>query len=243
MEITGNTIFISGGSAGIGLEIAKQFSAQGNKVIINGRTPQRLLDALSQLDNAEAIQGDLSVESERVRIAEELFQHHPDINVIINNAGAAVSHSLREGGNNYKAAQDEINTNYTAIIHFTELLLPYLLKTEREAAIVNVTSIIAWMILPSTPIPTYPASKAALHYYTQALRQSLEETNVNVFELIPPLTDTEFSVEINGASGIPPKEVADELLLAFQQNTLDVPVGQSKFVYSLIQEAIRKLNL
>lgn len=241
MKLTGNTIFILGGSAGIGLEIAKQFSALGNKVIINGRSNDRLEKSLVQLNNAAAIQGDLSIESERIRVANELLDEYPDVNVIINNAGKAVLHSLCEGGNNYKSANEEINTNYLSIIHFTELVLPYLLKAERETAIVNVTSIIAWMILPSDPIPTYPASKAALHYYTQALRQSLAATNVNVFELIPPLTNTEFSAGINGASGIPPKEVADGLLLALEHNKLDIPVGQSKLVYSLIQEATAKL--
>lgn len=147
MNTTNNTVFISGGSAGIGLEIAKLFSAKGNKVIINGRNQERLDKALQQLDNAVAIQGDLSIESERISIAEELKQNHPEVNIIINNAGAAYAYSLNESDNNaYEYAANEINTNYIAIIHFTELLLPHLLQ-KKHSAIVNVTSIVG--LLPN----------------------------------------------------------------------------------------------
>lgn len=239
MNTTSNTVFISGGSAGIGLEIAKQFSAKGNKVIINGRNKERLENALKQLNNAIAIQGDLSVESERIRIANELKQNHSDLNVVINNAGEAYAYSLSESGSAFENAAKEINTNYIAIIHFTELLLP-VLKEKANAAIVNVTSIVG--LYPQGGLPTYSASKAALHAYTQLLRKSLSETNVNVFEVMPPLVNTDFSAGIGGANGIPPKKVADELLTAFENNQFDVPVGQTKMVYAVFQEAITKLN-
>ena len=240
MNTTNNTVFISGGSAGIGLEIAKLFSAKGNKVIINGRNQERLDKALQQLDNAVAIQGDLSIESERIRISEELKQNHPEVNIIITNAGAAYAYSLNEIGNNaYEYAANEINTNYIAIIHFSELLLPHLFQ-KNYSAIVNVTSIAG--LLPIKDVPTYSASKAALHFYTQSLRQSLSETTISIFEVMPPLVNTEFSAPIGGANGIPPKEVADELLTAFENNQFDVPVGQTKLVYAVFQEAMAKLT-
>lgn len=91
-------------------------------------------------------------------------------------------------------------------------------------------------------MPTYSASKAALHFYTQSLRQSLSETTISVFEVMPPLVNTEFSAPIGGANGIPPKEVADELLTAFENNQFDVPVGQTKLVYAVFQEAMAKLT-
>lgn len=238
MKTSGNTIFISGGSAGIGLEIAKLFSAKGNKVIINGRNRERLDKALLELNNAIAIQGDLSVESERISIAEELRKNHPEVNVLINNAGEAYAYSLSEGGKANEYATKEINTNYIAIIHLTELLLPQLIEKE-DAAIVNVTSIGA--LLPLSVLPTYSASKAALHFYTQSLRKSLSKTNVKVFELMPPLVNTDFSASIGGANGIPPKEVAEELWQAIEHNQFDVPVGQTKPVYAALQDAIVKL--
>ncbi|ALL06901.1 short-chain dehydrogenase [Pedobacter sp. PACM 27299] len=226
MKTTGNTVFISGGSAGIGLAIAKKLSAAGNKVIINGRNEERLQNALTQLDNALAIQGDLSVEAERVRIAKQLKENHPDLNIIINNAGAAFAYLLSETTNAHEKAAIEMNTNFFSVIHFTELLLPHLLQ-KTAAAVVNVSSIAVFG--SHKMLPTYSATKAALHSYTVALRNTYEEEkNVQVYEVYPPLVNTEFSAEIGGANGIPPEEVAEELLIALEKNQFDVPVGNSK---------------
>src|SRR6218665_189038 len=96
MKTTGNTIFISGGSAGIGLAMAKSLESAGNKVIINGRNEERLQNAQKELNNAVAVQGDLSVAADRIRIAETLKTKHPEVNIIINNAGAAFGYSLSE---------------------------------------------------------------------------------------------------------------------------------------------------
>lgn len=226
MKTTGNTVFISGGSAGIGLAIAKKLHAEGNSVIINGRNGERLQNALKELDGAVGIQGDLSVETDRLRIAEELKINHSELNIIINNAGSAFAYLLNETRNAHEKAAVEMNTNYFSIIHFTELLLPYLIQ-KTEAAVINVSSIAVFR--SHKMLPTYSASKAALHGYTEALRQTYEEQeNVQIYEVYPPLVNTEFSAEIGGANGIPPSEVADELLIALKKNQFDVPVGDSK---------------
>lgn len=226
MKTTGNTVFISGGSAGIGLAIAKKFSQAGNTVIINGRSEERLQKALAELNNAVAIQGDLSVEADRIRIATQLKEEYPAVNIIVNNAGAAFGYLLSETTNAHQKAAIEMNTNYFAVIHFTELMLPHLLRQE-AAAVVNVTSIAVFG--SHKFVPTYGATKAALHSYTVALRYTYEESkNVQIYEVYPPLVNTEFSVEIGGANGIPPSEVADELLLGLENNQFDVPVGDTK---------------
>jgi uncharacterized oxidoreductase len=226
MKTTGNTVFISGGSAGIGLAIAKKLSGAGNKIIINGRNEERLQNALKQLDNTVAIQGDLSIEADRIRIAKELKENYPEVNIIINNAGAAFSYLLNETLNAHEKAAIEMNTNYFSVIHFTELLLPHLIQ-KTEAAVVNVSSIAVFG--SHKLLPTYGATKAALHSYTVALRDTYEvEKNLQIYEIYPPLVNTEFSAEIGGANGIPPEEVADELFLALGKNQFDVPVGDSK---------------
>ena len=226
MKTTGNTVFISGGSAGIGLAIAKKLSAAGNKIIINGRNEERLQNALKQLDNAVAIQGDLSVEADRIAIAKQLKENYPEVNIIINNAGAAFSYLLNETLNAHEKASIEMNTNYFSVIHFTELLLPHLIQ-KAEAAVINVSSIAVFG--SHKLLPTYGATKAALHSYTVALRYSYEEQkNLQIYEVYPPLVNTEFSAEIGGANGIPPEEVADELLIALEKNQFDVPVGDTK---------------
>lgn len=230
MKISGNTVFISGGSAGIGLAIAKQLSAAGNKIIINGRNAERLQNAVKELDHAVAIQGDLSVEADRLRIANELKTKYPAVNIIINNAGAAFAYSLHETTNAHERAAIEMNTNYFGVIHFTELLLPHLLL-KPAAAVVNISSIVVFR--GHKALPTYSAAKAALHSYTVALRSTYEEQkNLQVYEVYPPLVNTEFSAGIGGVNGIPASEVADELLLALETNQFDVPVGAAKAFFA-----------
>lgn len=240
MKTSSNTVFISGGSAGIGLAIAKKLSAAGNKVIINGRNEERLQNALKELDNAVGIQGDLSIESERIRIAGELATQHPDLNIIINNAGAAFMNDLSVAGNSAaEKARQEMNTNYISVIHFTSLVLPQLLQQD-EAAVVNVSSIAVYR--SNKYVPTYSASKAALHSYTQGLRDTFAENEkLHVFELYPPLVNTEFSAEIGGASGIPASEVADEFLAALELNQVEVPVGVTKQIHALINPITEQL--
>lgn len=239
MKTIGNTIFISGGSAGIGLAIAKKFNQAGNKVIINGRNEERLQKALSELTDAVGIQGDLSIEADRIRIAEELRTNHSDVNIIVNNAGAAFGYLLSETTNAHEKAQIEMNTNYFAIIHFTELMIPHLLEKE-ESAVVNISSIAVYG--SHKFLPTYGATKAALHSYTTALRQTYEEQeNLHIYEVYPPLVNTDFSAEIGGAAGIPPSEVADELFIGLENNLFDIPVGDSKIYANAIREAMSKL--
>lgn len=233
MKTTGNTVFISGGSAGIGLAIAQKLSAAGNKIIINGRSEERLQSALKELDNTVAIAGDLSVAADRIRIAGELKTNYPELNIIINNAGSAFMNDLNDVNNNAaEKAYQEINTNYISVIDFTALTLPLLLKQE-EAAIVNVSSIAVFR--SNKYLPTYSASKAALHSYTQGLRDTFATNEkLNVYEVYPPLVNTEFSTEIGGANGIPPSEVADELYAALEKNQFEVPVGDTKKIHSLV---------
>ncbi|MEJ5091946.1 SDR family NAD(P)-dependent oxidoreductase [Sphingobacterium faecium] len=233
MKTTGNTVFISGGSAGIGLAIAQKLSAAGNKIIINGRSEERLQRALKELDNTVAIAGDLSVAADRIRIAGELKTNYPELNIIINNAGSAFMNDLSDVNNNAaEKAYQEINTNYISVIDFTALTLPLLLEQE-EAAIVNVSSIAVFR--SNKYLPTYSASKAALHSYTQGLRDTLATNEkLNVYEVYPPLVNTEFSAEIGGANGIPPSEVADELYAALEKNQFEVPVGDTKKIHSLV---------
>jgi Short-chain dehydrogenase involved in D-alanine esterification of lipoteichoic acid and wall teichoic acid (D-alanine transfer protein) len=226
MKTTGNTVFISGGSAGIGLAIAQKLSKEGNNVIINGRNEERLQKALAKLDHAVAIQGDLSKEEDRIRIAKQLKEQYPDVNMIVNNAGAAFSYLLTDTTNAHEKAAIEMNTNYIAVIHFTELMLPHLVQ-KAEAAVVNISSIAVFG--SHKLLPTYGATKAALHSYTTALRATYEEQkNIQIYEVYPPLVNTEFSAEIGGANGIPPSEVADELFGALKNNQVEVPVGDSK---------------
>ncbi|WP_337044918.1 SDR family oxidoreductase [Emticicia sp. 17c] len=243
MKTTQNTILITGGSAGIGLEIAKLFDQHDNHLIILGRDAQRLAQAATQLKNATTIQCDVSNAADIDKLAERIRAEFPALNVLINNAGRAFVHNLSETNQAFEKAQEEMLTNYLSVIRLTEKLLPVLSQQE-TSAIVNVSSIVAFA--PNHLLSTYGASKAALHSYTQSLRLTLENTPVKVFELMPPLVNTDFSQEIGGANGISPAQVAEDLLKAFETETYEIHVGRTAQFYELFlsspQEALYAMN-
>ncbi|HTD39061.1 MAG TPA: SDR family NAD(P)-dependent oxidoreductase [Mucilaginibacter sp.] len=232
MKTTNNTILITGGSAGIGFEMAKLFSEAGNQVIITGRNKERMDKAIAKLKNTTDIVSDVTNAEDVDKLVTQLQKEYPNLNVVINNAGSAYVYNMTAPGiNAFEKASEEILTNYLAIIRLNELLLP-LLKQQSKGAIINVSSIVAFAARANS-LPTYGASKAALHSYTNSLRIMLEDTPVKVFELMPPLVDTEFSAEIGGATnGIPPKQVADDLLTAMQNDEFEIHVGKTADIFN-----------
>jgi uncharacterized oxidoreductase len=230
MKLTNNRILIIGGSAGSGFEIAKLFSVD-NKVIITGRNERRLQEAAAKLNNVTAIASDVSCGDAVEELVKHLFVKHPDLNIVINNAGKASVYDLAaDGVNGFGKATEEIQTNFLSIIRLNEKLLP-LLRRQPEAAIVNVTSIVAFV--PSVRLPTYAASKAALHSYTLSLRHLLAGTSVKVFELMPPLVDTEFSAGVDGHKGIKPVIVAESLLQGLEADNYEIRVCQTEEFYRI----------
>lgn len=244
MNTTGKTILITGGGAGIGLQMARLFSEKGNKVIITGRTENTLKEAAAKVPGLSYIVADVTSESDILGLAEQIEKNYPDLSVLINNAGQAFVHQSGEISGGFGKAQAEMLTNYLSVIRLSERLLPVLGK-QPEAAIVNVSSIAAFA--SNTVLTTYAASKAALHSYTQSLRIILEKTSaIKVFELMPPLVNTEFSKEIGGINGIAPEEVAAALWDGLQNETYEIHVGKTAELYKIFlsspQEAFRLMN-
>lgn len=236
MKTTKNTILITGGGSGIGFEMARLFSEAGNHVIITGRNAEKLQKAASQLKNVSIIASDITNEADVEKLAKTIATDYPNLNVLINNAGNASYYNILEPNiNAYEKAFDEMDTNFLSIVRLTEKLLP-LLNKQQEAAIVNVSSIVA--LVPTLRLATYSASKAALHAYTQTLRLALQAgTNTKVFEVMPPLVNTDFSKAIGGENGISPAQVASDLFSAFEENRYEVHVGQTSAIYDLFHSA------
>ncbi len=231
MKTSQNTLLITGGSAGIGFEIARLFASNYNQVIITGRDSDRLQQAAARIPHVTAIQSDVSQPEDVDQLVEQLWQDFPQLNIVVNNAGLAYVHSLSENTRTFDLAREEMLTNYLSTLRLNEKLLP-LLKQQKEAAIVNVSSIVAFA--PNHRLATYGASKAALHSYSLSLRLALAKTTaIRVFELMPPLVNTDFSQEIGGASGIPPSIVAEALLKAFEQDQYEIHVGRTADLYAL----------
>ncbi len=244
MNIINKTILITGGGSGIGFEIAKLLSQKGNKVIITGRSEERLKKAAAQLSNVSFIATDVNSEADVNSLVAKINNEYGTLDILINNAGQAYVYRLDEAANAYDKAAEEMQTNYLSIIRLTEKLLP-VLKSSKEAAIVNVSSIVAFA--PGINLPTYAASKAALHSYTQALRYTLAKTTgIKVFELMPPLVNTELSAEIGGENGIPPLEVAEGLIKGLETDEYELHIGFTADFYKMFlsspQEALNALN-
>lgn len=233
MKTSKNTILVTGGGSGIGFEIAKLFSQNDNHIIITGRSEERLLKAASKLENVTAIQADITNEDDVNRLVARITKDFPNLNVLINNAGSAFYYDILSPNiDAFSKASDEMNTNYLSIVRLTEKLLP-LLNSQSEAAIANVSSIVAFV--PNKTLISYSASKAALHSYTQSLRIALGRSSspTQVYEVMPPLVNTEFSKEIGGENGISPEVVAQDLFNAFKDNHFEIRVGQTEDIYQL----------
>lgn len=230
MNITNKKVLVTGGGSGIGLEIASLLSAKNNKVIITGRNAAKLQKAAEGLSNVIPITADVNNANDVKNLVQIISQQFGGLDILINNAGMAHVYNLGPDANAAQKAKDEFDTNFFSVLNLTEQLLPAL-SASPEAAIVTVSSILA--LTPSHNLPTYSASKVALHFYSQALRFDLAKTNIKVFELMPPLVNTEFSKEIGGENGIPPSEVAQDLIDAFESDTYEIHVGNTAGIYQL----------
>jgi len=187
MDLKNSTILLTGGSSGIGLEFVKQLTEQGANIIITGRNLASLKETKQLFQNIHIFQSDVSSPNNIRQLYDDVTLQFPDLNIIINNAGEMRLIDLQDISMDLENITREIDTNLSGTIQMVQQFLPHLLK-KKSAAIVNVSSGIAFMAYSAAPV--YSASKAGVRAYTQALRLQLEETNVKVFELIPPGVNT-----------------------------------------------------
>ena len=244
MKISHNTILITGGGSGIGFETARLLSELGNTVILVGRNKEKLEAAAGKLQNVHFIVADVTREKDVDGLVDTIYKNFPRLNVLMNNAGRAVIHDVSKSLNGATIAREEMETNYFAVLNLTNKLIP-LLKSQNESAIINVSSIVAFA--PGLSLPTYSASKAALHSYTQALRLSLKrDSNVKVFELMPPFVDTEFARDFHSVHKISPEEVALALVQSMAIDRYEVRVASAEHLYntflSQADKAVLALN-
>ena len=236
MKLTNNTILITGGSSGIGLAMAKKFYEIGNKVIIVARDKQKLNEVKTQIPEIEIFQCDLTKQIDMDELIVFIEQQYPNLNMLFNNAAIQYNYSFLTEPNLINKIDYEIRANLISTIKLCSLLLPTLLKNE-NSAIVNISSGLA--ISPKKSAPVYCATKAAIHNFTKAFRYQMEETNLTIFEIIPPLVDTAMT-EGRGKGKISPEQLVDEFIKDFKNNKVESYIGKSKLL-KLISRIVPKL--
>jgi uncharacterized oxidoreductase len=194
MKTTGNTILITGGGSGIGRGLAEAFHALGNHVIVAGRRQQALDETTAANPGMTSLTLDIEDPANIRSLAVQMATRYPALNVLINNAGIMRLENQQAEPYNLADAESTIATNLLGPIRLTAALLP-LLRKQPRSAIMNVSSGLAFV--PMAPTPTYCATKAAIHSYTQSLRYQLRASTTEVLELIPPYVATSL---LNGAA-------------------------------------------
>ncbi len=213
MKTSGNTILITGGGSGIGEALAHRFHDAGNTVIVAGRRRDALDRAIAGRENMRAIELDVESAAGVEDFARRVLAEHPALNVVINNAGIMRFEAL-DARRDLSDAEATITTNLLGPIRLTNALIDHLVARP-DAAIVNVTSGLAFV--PMTATPTYNATKAAIHSYTVSLREVLKD-RVEVIELVPPAVQTGLTPGQESRPGYQPlDEFADEVMALFSQ--------------------------
>ena len=194
MQTTGNTILITGGGSGIGRGLAESFHALGNQVIIAGRRRELLEATAAANPGMQFLTLDIDDAAAIRAFAAQITATYPALNVLINNAGIMRVETLALQPAELADAEAMVTTNLLGPIRLTAALLPHLQK-QAYSAIMNVSSGLAFV--PLAPTPTYSATKAAIHSYTESLRYQLQGSTTEVVELIPPYVATDL---LSGAS-------------------------------------------
>lgn len=206
MDITNSTVFIPGATSGIGLALAQRLQAAGSTVVIGGRR-QALLDSLATEHGFGTVQIDVADASSIAAAAASVLDAYPSLDALITMSGIMRNEDLRSS-DHMADAIETIQTNLVGTIRLIDAFLPHLL-TRPAATVMTVTSGLAFV--PLTATPTYNATKAAVHSYTQSLRQQLVGSPVEVLELAPPAVMTDL---MGGADfgGMPLDAFADEVI-------------------------------
>ena len=233
MELTTNTILITGGSSGLGLELATRLLAMGNTVIITGRDGAKLEQTKKQLPGIYTIQSDVSKPDAIQQLYQQVVRQFPRLNILINNAGEMRKINLHDTPTDLLDLTRELTTNLLGPIWMVQQFLPHL-KQQPTAAILNVTSGLALVPFPLSPI--YGASKAGLRSYTQSLRVQLKNTTVKVFDLVAPAANTPLNDKFLKVEGFDPKTMMepDKLIEAaikgLQSDTYEIVPGFAKVI-------------
>jgi uncharacterized oxidoreductase len=234
MKLENRTVLITGGTSGIGLELAKQLNQRGNTVIVTGRDQDKLDAVKRELPGVHTFKSDVSDPGAIAALHERVLAQFPTLDTLVNNAGIMRNLSLNQD-RGLNDVTREIEINLSGPVRMVQQFLPHL-KTRKEALIVNVSSGLAFIPFPASPV--YSATKAAIHSFTQSLRVQLEGTGVTVIELAPPAVETpllrdEFAEEMKGQKLMDVTVLAHRTIAGIEAGKLEIRPGLSNVLKAM----------
>src|SRR5882672_6486482 len=242
MDVSSNTILITGGASGIGLALAERFLNAGSQVIICGRREDKLKEAQTKHPGLHIRACDVAKVAERVALLQWVRREFPALNVLVNNAGIqrrielpSIGGAQPMSNDVWVQTQEEIAINFEAPIHLATLFVPHLLQQQRPA-IMNVTSGLAFAPLVAAPV--YSATKAALRSFTLSLRHQLAKTPIRVVEIIPPAVNTDLGGPGLHDFGVPLDEFADAVFERLKKGDLEIAYGYAEMASRASREEL-----
>lgn len=240
MRLEKKTILITGGTSGIGLELAKELLGRGNTVVVTGRDQGRLDATARLLPGVHVFRSDVSDPEAITALRDRVLERFPKLDVLVNNAGIMRNLDLNQDRGLVDVTR-EIEINLCGPVRMVQSFLPHL-KARQDALIVNVSSGLAFIPLPLSPV--YCATKAAIHSFSQSLRAQLRGTGVTVVELAPPAVETplfrgEFEAEMRGEKGMDVKVLARKAITGIEMGKLEIRPGLSNILKAMSRLAPR----
>ena len=234
LKLSQRTILITGGTSGIGVELAKHLRSRGNTIIVTGRSLKRLAETEAAVPGVHAIQSDAADPTAIDALRDRLAVEFPALDVIVNNAGIMRNLKL-DADRSLSDVAREIDINLRGPVQLVQAFLPGLLARD-TAMIVNVSSGLAFIPLPISPV--YSATKAAIHAYTKCLRIQLKDSNVRIVELAPPGTETplfrgEFEEEMKGQKAMPVDVLVRKAIAGIEAGKTEIRPGLSNVLYTM----------
>jgi uncharacterized oxidoreductase len=223
LKIANNTILITGGGSGIGRAFAEAFHKRGNQVIISGRRKERLQATIDAIPGMAYVELDITNPKSIDAVVSKLLKDFPALNVLINNAGIMLTDGAHEAIDE-ELLTSTVTTNLLGPIGVTSELIDHL-KTQPDAVIVNVTSVLGFVPMAVTSV--YSATKAALHSYTLSQRYRLRGTGVRVIEIAPPWVRTELLNSSQEERAMPLDDFIKEAIAQLGTNAEEILVGQA----------------
>lgn len=223
MKLTDNTVFITGGTSGIGRALAEAFHRRGNQVIIAGRRLALLEEIARANPGMDTVELDITDPAQIQAVAQHVIQRHPDLNVVINNAGIMPFDNAASGDLDDAQATHLLATNVLGPVRVSAAFVEHL-KTRPDAYIINNSSVLAYIPLAVTAL--YSATKAAVHSYTLSQRFMLRETTVKVLEISPPWVDTDLIHKSGDPRAMPLDEFITETMEKLQGDSEEIIVDR-----------------